>query len=378
MELKESDSTSICKTASFPSFTIPAANVVESSGLIASNNAPASSSAPLQTTSILHLIISWKDRWHILSSVVKLDKAAPYRMIMALDERGVEESKPLESEGLLIGLPEVVDDNTHFSSSGASIPLPSNQKRHPMVFWLSVMLVVTSLLGFVNGADYIDGDSGIINHRNFIYRDAERAAPGTAILLGQVVYEDGSPAPNHTVKVTVRSDDGSIFEKQNTTDENGNFRIEELDPGLQILIMANDSRGTAQLAEHEILLSAPPPFAFEPYGFTTLKLVFPSNEKFNNSKDGSFISYVASEAENNTQLYDESAAGMYVMVGVGFSGLAIIALVATWLGWRDQSNGMLRTAAILAFFSQGPYSSACCFGLLAFLLTFALPRSRVY
>ena len=67
------------------------------------------------------------------------------------------------------------------------------------------------------------------------YRDAERAAPGTAILLGQVVYEDGAPAFNHTVKVTVRGDDGSVFEKQNTTDENGNFRITELDPGLQIL-----------------------------------------------------------------------------------------------------------------------------------------------
>ena len=296
---------------------------------------------------------------------------------MALDDKGLDESTTPDGDNLLTGLPEIIDDTTLFTSSGASIPLASNQKRHPMVFWLAIMLVVTSLLGFVNGADYIDGDSGIINHRNFIYRDAERAPSGSAVLLGQVVYEDGTPAFNHTVKVTVRSDDGSIFEKQNTTDENGNFRINELDPGLQILIMANDSRGTAQLVEHEILLSAPPPFAFEPYGFTTLKLVFPNNDEFNKSGDGTFISFVASEAENNTQLYDESAAGMYVMVGVGFSGLSLIALVATWLGWRDQSRGMLRTAAILAFFSQGPYSSACCFGLLAFALTFALPRTRV-
>jgi len=280
-------------------------------------------------------------------------------------------------DNILTKLPEIEHEATLFTSSGASILLPSDQKRHPMVFWLAILLVFTALLGFVNGADYVDGDSGIINHRNFIYRDAERAAPGTAILLGQVVYEDGAPAFNHTVKVTVRGDDGSVFEKQNTTDENGNFRITELDPGLQILIMANDSRGTAQLVEHEILLSAPPPFAFEPYGFTTLKLVFPTNEEFNDSSDGTFISYVASEAENNSQLYDESAAGMYVMVGVGFSGLAVIALGATWLGWRENSRGMLRMAAILAFFSQGPYSSACCLGLLAFALTFALPKLRI-
>ncbi len=377
MERKDSASTTIFNKAPSPSFLISAINVVVSSGEIAPSNASASLSAPLQTTSIFHLMNLWKSSSHILSSVVKLDKAQPSPHIMALDGGGVDQSNSPESESLLVGLPEVIEDNTLFTSSGASIPLPSNQKRHPMVFWLSALLVATAFLGFVNGADYIDGDSGIINHRNFIYRDAERAAPGTAVLLGQVVYENGESAPNHTVKVTVRSDDGSIFEKQNTTDENGNFRIDELDPGLQILIMANDSRGTAQLAEYEILLSAPPPFAFEPYGFTTLKLVFPSNEEFNNSADGTFISYVASQAENNTQLYDESAAGMYVMVGVGFSGLAIIALVATWLGWRDQSSGMLRTAAIFAFFSQGPYSSACCFGLLAFALTFALPRTRI-
>ncbi|MDP6098912.1 MAG: carboxypeptidase-like regulatory domain-containing protein [Candidatus Thalassarchaeaceae archaeon] len=297
---------------------------------------------------------------------------------MALEE--VESGQSINSPGndkILTGLPEVDDEATLFTSSGASILLSSDQKRHPMVFWLVLLLVITSLLGFVNGADYVDGDSGIINHRNFIYRDAERAAPGTAVLLGQVVYEDGTPAYNHTVKVTVRGDDGSIFEKYNTTDENGNFRINDLDPGLQILIMANDSRGTAQLVEHEILLSAPPPFAFEPYGFTTLKLVFPADEEFNNSGDGTFVSYVASEAENNSQLYDESAAGMYVMVGVGFSGLAVIALGATWLGWRENSLGMLRMATIFAFFSQGPYSSACCLGLLAFILTFALPKPRV-
>ena len=59
------------------------------------------------------------------------------------------------------------------------------------------------------------------------------------------------------------------------------------------------------------------------------------------------------------------------------SGIAIIAIVATILGFKDNSRGMLRMASILAFFSQGPYASACCLGLVAFALTFALPKIRI-
>ena len=292
--------------------------------------------------------------------------------------RSSAEAEPtFENLQELKGLPDIDATPALFENSGARIVLPSEMARHPMVVWLAILLFATGMLGLANGMDYIDGDSGLINHRNFIFRDAERAAPGTAVLLGQVVYEDGSPAPNHTVKVTVRDKNGSIFENQNTTDENGNFRIDGLNPGLQILLMANESKGTAQLVEHEILLSAKPPLSFEPLAFTTLKLTFPSDEAFDTEGDGTLISYVASEAENNTQLYDESAAGMYVMVGVGFSGLALIGMGATFLGLRSGNPGMLRTASILIFFTQGAYMSACCLGLVAFALTFALPKPRI-
>ena len=295
----------------------------------------------------------------------------------SLDGSLSEAGSTLEAQHGLQGLPEIDDAPPLFESSGARIVLPSEMSRHPMVIWLAIMLFVTGMLGLVNGMDYIDGDSGLINHRNFIYRDAERAAPGTAVLLGQVVYEDGSPAPNHTVKVTVRDANGSIIEKQNTTDDNGNFRVDGLNPGLQVLLMANESKGTAQLVEHEILLSAKPPFSFEPLAFTTLKLTFPSDEAFDTEGDGTMISYVASQAENSTQLYDESAAGMYVMVGVGFSGLALLGLGTTFLGLRSGNRTMLRSASVLIFFTQGPYMSACCLGFLAYGLTFALPKRRI-
>ena len=284
------------------------------------------------------------------------------------DESTTDSSKPI-----LTGLPEVEDPV--FSSSGARIMLPGDRRQHPMVFWLSALLLVTAMLGFINGLDYIDGDSGLINHRRFINLDAQGAAPGSAVLLGTVVYEDGSAAPNHIVQVTVKRDDGIIIEKGNTTDENGNFRIEGLDPGVQVLMMANASRGTAQIVQHLVLLNPSPKMTFEPVGFTTLRLTFPSDETFEQeSEDGSFINYVPYEAANEKELYDSSAAGLYVMIGVGFSGIALIGMVATVLGYRDGGRGMLRMAAVFVFLSQGPYGSACCLGALAFGLTFALPK----
>jgi hypothetical protein len=205
--------------------------------------------------------------------------------------------------------------------------------------------------------------------------DTKGAAPGSAILLGTVVYEDGSVAPNHVVQVTVKRDDGTIIEKGNTTDENGNYRIEGLDPGVQVLMIANSSRGTAQLVQHLVLLNPAPKMTFEPIGFTTLHLTFPSDDTFEQeSEDGSFINYVPYEAVNEKELYDSSAAGLYVMIGVGFSGIALIGIVATVLGYRDGGRGMLRMAAVFVFLSQGPYGSACCLGALAFGLTFALPK----
>ena len=275
----------------------------------------------------------------------------------------------------LAGLPEAEQESL-FAESGARIILPSERERHMRVNMVAVILVLTALLGLWNGYDYVNGDTGLINHRKFINRDAELAEPGTAVLIGRVLLEDGTPAGNYTVKVSVKSDNNTVREQENVTDDEGIFRIQGLDPGIHVLMIANNSRqGDAQLVQHLVLLNPPPKYTFEPYGFTTLTLIFPSDDTFAaESEDGSFINYVPEEAETDTMLYDESAAGVYIMVGVGFSGLALIGLVATWIGWRDSSAGMLRTAAVLCFFTQGPIGTACCTGLIAGLLTIALPK----
>ena len=275
----------------------------------------------------------------------------------------------------LTGLPEAEQESL-FAESGARIILPSERKRHMRVNMVAVILVLTALLGLWNGFDYVNGESGLINHRKFINRDAELAEPGTAVLIGRVLLEDGTPAANYTVKVTVKMENNTVREQENVTDDEGRFRIQELDPGIQVIMIANNSRqGDAQLVQHLVLLNPPPKYTFEPYGFTTLTITFPSDDTFAaESEDGSFINYVPEEAETDTMLYDESAAGMYIMVGVGFSGLALIGLVATLLGWRDSSAGMLRTAAVLCFLTQGPFGTACCTGLIAGMLTIALPK----
>ena len=74
---------------------------------------------------------------------------------------------------------------------------------------------------------------------------------------------------------------------------------------------------------------------------------------------------------------DPSAATTYVLVGFGFMGLALIAAgFAVWT-LKNGSITLLRTSSVLSMFTMGHYYSACIFGLLAFVLTFAVPRRRI-
>lgn len=76
-------------------------------------------------------------------------------------------------------------------------------------------------------------------------------------------------------------------------------------------------------------------------------------------------------------LMDPSASATYVLVGFGFMGLALIAAGFSVWALKNGSIGLLRTAAGLSVFTMGHYYSACILGLLAFVLTFAVPRRRI-
>ena len=58
-------------------------------------------------------------------------------------------------------------------------------------------------------------------------------------------------------------------------------------------------------------------------------------------------------------------------------GLALIAAGFSVWALKAGSVVLLRTASVVAFFTMGHYYSACVFGLLAFVLTFAVPRRQI-
>ena len=74
---------------------------------------------------------------------------------------------------------------------------------------------------------------------------------------------------------------------------------------------------------------------------------------------------------------DGGAATGYVLVGFGFMGVALIAAGFSLWALKSGSIVLLRTSSVLVFFTVGHYYSACIFGLLAFILTFAIPRRRI-
>jgi len=76
-------------------------------------------------------------------------------------------------------------------------------------------------------------------------------------------------------------------------------------------------------------------------------------------------------------LMDPSAATTYVLVGFGFMGVSIIGAGFSLWGLKSGSVAVLRMSSVLAFFTMGHYYSACMFGLMAFLLTFSIPRRQI-
>ena len=74
---------------------------------------------------------------------------------------------------------------------------------------------------------------------------------------------------------------------------------------------------------------------------------------------------------------DSGAKTNYISIGFGFMGLALIATGFTVWAMKNGSILVLRTAAGLSFFTVGHYYTACCFGIVAFVLTFAVPKRYI-
>ncbi len=278
-------------------------------------------------------------------------------------------------------LSSIPEEEPVFASTGATLILPSQMPRDPRMHVALLFILLASILGTVNGYDFIEGDGGLVTDRGFIYSQTQTAnflstsAPGSAILTGVLTLHDGSPGVNFTIEVvTPVVEDGieKITRPAATTDSQGRFRLEGLNPGLMTMFVVNMSNPSEGMT-HRILLS--PGALFEPYGFTHLNLDFAPPNEFDliEQKSNGLTRWMdLSEEERGKELYDPTAAAVYDIAGTIFIGISVLAIFFGIVGWRSKNTMLLRTGAGLVFFSQGHYYSSCCLGLIAMLTTFGL------
>lgn len=279
-------------------------------------------------------------------------------------------------------LDDMVDENPVLFASSETVLTIEDPNLHPMGKATAIFLFFTCMLGFLNGLDYASPDDGLVRPDEFVYRLALTAPDDTATFTGSVVDPRGNPMVNATVYLSWLEDaTGMWVSEENLTDEAGAFGFEELDPGLirvDIIVERDDHR---DVFSNRVLLS--PPALIEPIGFTAIDFEFPSSEAFAQQPCGGNVSECEIRTIDRTPsqmdhpLMDPSAATGYVLVGFAFMGLALIAAGFSLWALKAGSVVLLRTSSVLAFFTMGHYYSACMFGLVAFVLTFAIPRRQI-
>ena len=279
-------------------------------------------------------------------------------------------------------LDDMVDENPVLFASSETVLTIEDPNLHPMGKATAIFLFFTCMLGFLNGLDYASPDDGLVRPDEFVYRLALTAPDDTATFTGSVVDTRGNPMVNATVYLSWLEDvTGMWVSEENLTDEAGAFGFEELDPGLirvDIIVERDDHR---DVFSNRVLLS--PPALIEPIGFTAIDFEFPSSEAFAQQPCGGNVSECEIRTIDRTPsqmdhpLMDPSAATGYVLVGFAFMGLALIAAGFSLWALKAGSVVLLRTSSVLAFFTMGHYYSACIFGLVAFVLTFAIPRRQI-
>ena len=279
-------------------------------------------------------------------------------------------------------LDEMTDETPMLFASSKAVLTIEDPNLHPIGKATAVFLLFTCMLGFLNGLDYASPNDGLVRPDEFVYRLALTAPDDTATFTGTVVDEAGQPMVNATVYLSWLDDASSMWvSEENVTDESGYFSFEQLDPGLirvDIIVHRNDHR---DVYSNRVLLS--PPALIEPIGFTSIDFEFPSEQSFaeepceGTSDECEIRTVDRTPSQQDHPLMDSSAQAVYVLVGCAFMGLSLIAAGFSVWALKSGSIVLLRTSSVVAFFTVGHYWSACIFGLLAFVLTFAIPRRRI-
>ena len=266
-----------------------------------------------------------------------------------------------------------------FSSSNTILTKP-DPNMHPMGQAIGVFLLFICLLGFLNGADYATPNSGLVRPDEFVYRLSLTAPDETATFRGVVYDDEGQPLENATLYISW-DDNGIWNSSEMQTDSNGFFNFERLDPGLARVDVLVERDGYRDVYSNRVLFS--PPAMIEPIGFTTIDFTIPSQEDFaqepcSNGAEECEIRYIdLTEGQMDHPLMDPGASSIYVTIGFAFMGLALIGTGFTVWAMKSGSIAVLRTAAGISFFGMGHYYTASCVGIVAFVLTFAVPKRYV-
>jgi len=277
----------------------------------------------------------------------------------------------------LTGLTEPTNE-LMFASSGAKLAIEVDE-FNSVGNSIAVLILVTCLLGLVNGVDFTQPESGLVRPDEFVFRFAQNAPDESAIFNGYVFDDNGEPIENATVYISWYEEEYWNTSSSQTNVE-GYFELEKLDPGITRVDIIVDRDNYKDRYSNRVLLS--PPALFEPYGFTSIDFIMPSQEKFAEQEcaDGSDDCTIR-EIDNSPKqmehpLMDSGASMIYSTIGIGFIGLSLLgAGFAIW-AFKTGSVYLLRTASVLSFFTMGHYYSACLFSLVAFVLTFTISKPK--
>ena len=67
---------------------------------------------------------------------------------------------------------------------------------------IAVLLLITCVLGLVNGLDFTQSESGLVRPDEFVFRFAQNAPDESAIFNGYVYDHQGNPIDNATVYIS--------------------------------------------------------------------------------------------------------------------------------------------------------------------------------
>ena len=291
-------------------------------------------------------------------------------------EESVEDSESVQKDYL----DDIIDDSSDVVFSSSTVLLRVEERKlHPRAKWIAILILFVATTGLLNGLDYASPESGLIRPDEFVFALTAGAPEDSAIFLGSVLDEDGNPIEN--VSIIIQWQQNNTWVSQEIfVDENGSFEQENLTPALTRVDVIKDGEEYKDVYTVPVLLS--PPALFEPYGFTEINFIFPSDSEFEQQgceegQENCAIRNIDLREElRQDPFMDSRAAGLYIMVGFFFMGLASISYIFVALAFKTQMIAFVRGAAIMAFFSMGHYYIACLFGLFALALTFAVPKQN--